>query len=156
MKQIVNNHFQSLNDYVYNNQLEIGSTAAATYIIKDNTIVNEWYSGRHDSTEDSRHVDERTQFNVGSVRKTYLALAISLLIEQGIIKSIDDEIGTYLKEYTDIAKGVTLRHLITHTHGLIEEDGQFVREFPIGEGWHIEPLASPCLLNWLIICLGKA
>ncbi|XOQ14329.1 MAG: Penicillin-binding protein [Shouchella clausii] len=135
MKRIENNHFQTLNDYVYKIQLTIGATAAATYIIKDNSIVNEWYSGRHDYPENSRSVDEKTQFNVGSIRKTYLALAISLLIEQGRIRSIDDEIGTYLHEYKKIANGVTLRHLLTHTHGLMEERGRFVREFPAGANW---------------------
>jgi hypothetical protein len=60
-------------------QKDIGATAAATYIIKSNAVVNEWYSGRHDFSEQSRAVDERTQFNVASIRKTYLALAISLL-----------------------------------------------------------------------------
>ncbi|MEK3752882.1 hypothetical protein MHB73_01125 [Bacillus sp. FSL K6-6483] len=43
MKRIENNHFQTLNDYVYKIQLTIGATAAATYIIKDNVIVNEGY-----------------------------------------------------------------------------------------------------------------
>jgi len=131
----VNDHFQSLNDYVNHIQTAIGATAAATYIIKNNLVVNEWYSGRHDSIPESRLVDEKTQFNVGSVRKTYLGLAISLLIEQGKIKSIDEEIGTYLNEYAHIAKGVTMRHLLTHTHGLYEENGQFLREFQVGEGW---------------------
>lgn len=135
MQKVLSNHFKCLNDYVYYTQNAIGATASATYIIKDNSVINEWYSGRHDSTPESRLVDQKTQFNVGSVRKTHLGLAISLLIEQGKIKSIDDEIGAYLNEYAHIANRATLRHLLTHTHGLIEENGQLVREFPIGEGW---------------------
>lgn len=135
MINTVTDHFQSLNDYVYRIQTAIGATAAATYIIKNDVVVHEWYSGRHDSVPESRLVNEKTQFNAGSVRKTYLGLAISLLIEQGKIKSIDDEIGTYLNEYVHLANGATLRHLLTHTHGLYEENGQFLREFPVGQGW---------------------
>lgn len=102
MIKTLTNHFQSLNDYVCSIQTQIGATAAATYIIKDYSVVNEWYSGRHDSVSDSRLVDEKSQFNVGSARKTYLGLAISLLIGQGKIKSIDEEIGTYLIEYAQV------------------------------------------------------
>lgn len=135
MNKTVINHFKSLNDYVYSIQSKIGATAAATYIIKDNTVVNEWYSGKHDSVPESRLVNEKTQFNVGSIRKTYLGLAISLLLEQGKIKSIDDEIGFYLNDLEHVARGVTLRHLLTHTHGLSEENGKLAREFPVGKGW---------------------
>ncbi|MGN7764395.1 serine hydrolase domain-containing protein [Paenibacillus sp. 22594] len=135
MIKAVTSHFQSLNDYVYSIQTQIGATAAATYIIKDNLVVNEWYSGKHDSVLGSRLVDEKSQFNVGSARKTYLGLAISMLVEQGEIKSIDEEVSTYLKEYAYVANGVTLRHLLTHTHGLYEKDGNLLREFPVGSGW---------------------
>ncbi|KPV56695.1 hypothetical protein QJ48_26315 [Paenibacillus sp. A3] len=64
MLKLNTNHFQSLNEYVYNIQLAIHATAAATYIIKNDTIVNEWYSGRHDSPEDSQPVNQKSQFNV--------------------------------------------------------------------------------------------
>jgi len=128
-------YYQKLNEYVHKVQLKIGATAAASYIIQGDCVVNEWYSGRHAATENSRAVDKYTQFNVGSVRKTYLGLAISLLIEEGLIKSIDHDIGYYLNEYKYSAAGVTLRYLLTHTHGLIEQAGEIAREFKPGENW---------------------
>lgn len=135
MLHAVNEPFNRLNDYVRQIQTEIGATAAAVYVLRDNRVVNEWYAGTHDASPDSRAVDARSQFNVASVRKTYLALAISLLVERGAIRGIDDEIGAYLPEYAPTARGVTLRHLLTHTHGLVEEEGRLLREFPAGEGW---------------------
>lgn len=135
MKRIVNGHFQDLNIYVQNIQKAAGATAAAVCIIHKDTVVNEWYAGTHDSSPESRKVDEATRFNVGSIRKTYLGLAVSLLIEQGRINSVDDEIAGYLNELEEAAKGVTLRQLLTHTHGLMEADGATVREFPTGESW---------------------
>ncbi|OBZ07743.1 serine hydrolase [Bacillus sp. FJAT-26390] len=135
MLKIDTGHFKPLNEYVYGMQKETGATAAATYIIKSNAVVNEWYSGRHESFEQSRAVGERTQFNVASIRKTYLALAISLLMERGLIASIDDEISVYLTEYKAVAEGVTLRHLLTHTHGLQAEGGAIGRAFPAGESF---------------------
>lgn len=131
----MSNHFQTLNDYVYKVQQEVGATAAATYIIKKDMVVNEWYSGRHAAAANSRAVDAQTQFNVGSIRKTYLGLAVSLLIEEGLIQSIDHDIGYYLNQYKCSAEGVALRHLLTHTHGLIEQEGEITREFKPGEGW---------------------
>ncbi|WP_245856171.1 serine hydrolase domain-containing protein [Paenibacillus rigui] len=127
--------FQQLADYVYDVQLRIGATAAALYVLQNNRIVHESYSGRHNEDEHSRIVDVHTQFNVGSVRKTYLALAISLLIEQGRIESIDDPLSRYLDKLPECTNDVTLRHLLTHTHGLMEREGKLIQEFPAGNGW---------------------
>ncbi|MFC5468260.1 serine hydrolase domain-containing protein [Cohnella suwonensis] len=151
----MSNHYQSLNEYVHKVQMEIGATAAATYIIKNNTVVNEWYSGRHAATKNSRIVDRYTQFNVGSVRKTYLGLAVSLLIEKGLIKSIDHEIGHYLSGYKHSAEGVTLRHLLTHTHGLIEKDGEIAREFKPGEKWAYRNAGINMLMHLVTHLSGK-
>ncbi|RJX39859.1 class A beta-lactamase-related serine hydrolase [Paenibacillus pinisoli] len=127
--------YQVLNDYVYQVQQEIGVTAAAVYLIQNDVVVNEGYSGRQGADTTFRAVDAQTRFNVASIRKTYLGLAISLLMEDGRILSVDDEIGHYLDEFSETAEGVKLRHLLTHTHGLMERDGQLIREFEPGCGW---------------------
>ncbi|MGM0885109.1 MAG: serine hydrolase domain-containing protein [Bacillota bacterium] len=156
MIKLETNHFRILNEYVYNIQLAIDATAAATYIIKNDVILNEWYSGRHDSSEDSPPVNQKSQFNVGSIRKTYLGLAISLLVEQGRIKSIDEEIGDYLNEYKGVARGITLRHLLTHTHGLISQKGEIVREFQAGENWAYRNLGINMLFELVSNLSGKS
>ncbi|WP_169088250.1 serine hydrolase domain-containing protein [Paenibacillus sp. PL91] len=156
MLKIATEHFKPLNDYVYSTQVDIGATAAAAYIIKNNAVVNEWYSGTHEGSQQSRAVDEHTQFNVASIRKTYLALAISLLIERGLIASIDDEIGAYLREYKDMAKGVTLRHLLTHTHGLKAEGGGLSRAFATGENWAYRNEGIAMLIQLVTYLSGKA
>ncbi|MCP1311483.1 serine hydrolase domain-containing protein [Paenibacillus tyrfis] len=88
-----------------------------------------------------------SQFNVGSIRKTYLGLAISLLVEQGLIKSIDEEIGDYLDEYKGVANGITLRHLLTHTHGLNKQAEELSREFQPGENWAYRNLGITMLFE---------
>lgn len=70
--------FIELNDYVSRMKNIISATAAATYIIHNDRIVNEWYSGVHDNSEDSRLVDKESQFNVASVRKTFWGLLLVL------------------------------------------------------------------------------
>lgn len=82
--------FDSLNQNVFEIQNLVASSAAAVLIIQNGVVVNEWYSGRHDHSEHSRKVDAKSQFNIGSIRKTYLGFAISLALQEGRIKSLDD------------------------------------------------------------------
>lgn len=129
--------FDELDLYVQQMQAQTASTASAIYVIHKDNVVHERYWGRHSERPDARAVDERTQFNVASIRKTYLALAISLLMEQGLIESIDDAITGYLPDDAGVASGVTLRHLLTHTHGLNvdRQEGTLVKEFEAGTSW---------------------
>ncbi|MGF9697883.1 serine hydrolase domain-containing protein [Paenibacillus sp. MABNR03] len=95
------------------------ATAAATCIIHHDQIVNEWYSGVHNDSQGSRLVDEESQFHVASIRKTYLGLVISLALYEGKISSIDDVVADYLDDTdTKVLGDTTIRHLLTHTHGL--------------------------------------
>jgi CubicO group peptidase (beta-lactamase class C family) len=99
-----------LDSYIQSIQSQIGCTASAVFVIHKDNVIHERYWGRHSNSASARATDTRTQFNVASIRKTYLALAISLLIENRLIASIDDAISDYLPDYAGIATGVTLRH----------------------------------------------
>ncbi|MCU6793873.1 beta-lactamase family protein [Paenibacillus sp. WQ 127069] len=122
-----------LNQYMLTIQHLISATAASMVVIHHGQIVNEWYSGSHGSSSESRTVDARSRFNVASVRKTYLGAAISLAIYEGKIKSIDDPVTEYIADYApELLSHTTLRHLLTHTHGL---RGHNQRLFPPGTEW---------------------
>lgn len=151
------NHLEALHHYVHYIQQQIGSTAAAVYIIQNNKVIDQWYSGRHGSSVSSRPVDEHSQFNVGSIRKTYLGLAISILIEENVIHSMDDEIFKYMKELDkDIVTGTTIRHLLTHTHGLKIIDNKLNREYKAGQGWKYTNAGINILINLVVLLTGKA
>lgn len=63
---------------------------------------------------------EHTRFRIGSITKTFTALAIAQLLERGVIRSLDDPVNEYLKrdQLPQVAgKDITLRHLLTHTAG---------------------------------------
>lgn len=125
--------FRELNDYVLSVKKLIAATAAATCILHKDQIVNEWYSGTHGHIENSRPVDGESQFNVGSVRKTYLGFAISLALYEGKIKSMDDPAASYLDKLDNAAlSDITIRHLLTHTHGMASLD---TRLFTPGTDW---------------------
>lgn len=65
-------------------------------------------------------VTSRTLFEIGSTGKTYTAVAVMRLVEQGKI-DLDAPLKTYLPElkFTDPAatEHATMRHLLTHTGG---------------------------------------
>lgn len=62
---------------------------------------------------------ETTSFAIFSITKTFTAVAVMMLVEEGKI-SIDKSITDYLKVLPASWSKVTIRHLLTHTSGLPE------------------------------------
>jgi len=59
-----------------------------------------------------------TKFLIGSVTKSFTAIAIMQLVEKGILK-IDQPITSYLKDYpAETGDKITIRHLLSHTSGI--------------------------------------
>lgn len=65
-----------------------------------------------------------TRFNLGSINKTFTAVAIAQLIQQGRL-SLDDTLAKHLPEYPNqpAAARITIRDLLTHRSGI----AQFMR-----------------------------
>jgi CubicO group peptidase (beta-lactamase class C family) len=61
-----------------------------------------------------------TVYKIGSVSKQLIATGIMLLIEESKL-SLDDRISKYLEETPDTWKEITVRHLLTHTSGIVRE-----------------------------------
>lgn len=61
-------------------------------------------------------VDDKTSFHAFSVTKTFTAVAVMQLVEEGKIK-LDDPIIKYLPSYT-FSKPVTIRNLLNHQSGI--------------------------------------
>jgi CubicO group peptidase (beta-lactamase class C family) len=83
------------------------------------------------SLEHPLPVTDKTLFQIGSITKTFTALAIMQLVEQGKV-DLDAPVRTYLPDFQAqdeaVAAAVTVRHLLTHTAGwegdLFHETGQ--------------------------------
>jgi len=74
--------------------------------------------------EERTPVDAETVFRIGSISKTFTAIGVMQLYEQGRLR-LDDPINDYLKTYKvqhrdPNAPPVTVRHLLTHTSGIGE------------------------------------
>jgi len=80
----------------------------------------EWLAGFGvTNVEHPLEVDADTLFQIGSITKTFTATALMRLVEQGIV-DLDAPVREYVPELRlrdeDVARRVTLRHLLTH-HG---------------------------------------
>lgn len=131
-----NRAFSPIADSVLHTTRKLGCSGAATFVNYNDSIVLEEYLGKQSNTADARKVQGDTQFHVASVRKSYIGFAVAYAIFYGKIKSIDDLILNYLPDLDkNVWKGTTIRHLLTHTHGLQEVEGTVIRENPVGENW---------------------
>lgn len=72
------------------------------------------------SVENPLPVDPTTLFQIGSITKTFTAMAVLRLVEQGKL-DLDVPLRTYLPDLRlageDVAARVTLRHALTHVSG---------------------------------------
>jgi len=75
--------------------------------------------------EKSIPVDKATLFNMGSIGKMYVATAIMLLVDDGMV-SLDKPVMQYLPEFRmadDRYKKITVRTLLNHTSGMPGTEG---------------------------------
>ncbi|WP_336773997.1 serine hydrolase domain-containing protein [Paenibacillus sp. MMO-58] len=101
-----------------------------------------------------REVDAKSQFNVASIRKTYLGFAISLALYEGKIKSLNDYVFDYLEDLDQrLFIGTTIRHLLTHTHGL---NGPLKRIFSAGTDWQYNNTGVNLLIRLVQKVFGRS
>lgn len=56
-------------------------------------------------------------FGIGSITKTYTAVLVLQLIEEGLV-DLDDPLHRWLQAYPHIDSTITIRHLLNHTSGI--------------------------------------
>jgi CubicO group peptidase (beta-lactamase class C family) len=61
-------------------------------------------------------------FEIGSITKQFTAVAIMMLVEEGVI-SLDDPMTKFLPDYPEYGDGITVEHLLTHTSGIVSYTG---------------------------------
>jgi CubicO group peptidase (beta-lactamase class C family) len=101
------------------------------------------------SVENPLPVTTHTLFQIGSTTKTVVATAVMRLVEQGVI-DLNEPVRTYLPdlklENEDVARRVTMWHLLTHTGGWVGDyfddtgDGTDALERIVAEMAHLQQL----------------
>ena len=64
-------------------------------------------------------LDPTAVMSIGSVAKPFTALAIMMLKEDGRL-SYQDKLTDYFPKFPEYANAITIRHLLTHTSGLVD------------------------------------
>jgi CubicO group peptidase (beta-lactamase class C family) len=99
-----------------------GLAGLAVGIVRDGQLVHTIDIG-HASIEQQRPVTSESVFRVGSISKTFTAIAVMQLVA-GDRLDLDRPVNEYLRHYRvegpPQAQPVTLRHLLTHTAGIGE------------------------------------
>ena len=129
--------------------------AIALAIVHGQRVV---YAGTFGGSAAARAID--LPFLTGSVTKTFTALAIAQLVDDGKLR-FDDPVHQHLPGFTlkggDGGRAISLRHLLTHTSGLSQWSGHDRRAQREARFDHISPVRPPGVqseyssLNYIVL-----
>lgn len=100
-------------------RLEAGDQFSGVVLVaRGDQVIHHGTYGRENPLTGTR-MTTRSRFHLASQGKMFTAVAIAQLVEQGRI-SLDDTVGELLpgQPWTEQARGITLRQLLSHTAGL--------------------------------------
>lgn len=90
-------------------------------LVDSNGIIYSKGFGTLDIREDTQHVDENTNFNLGSLSKVFTTIAIMQLQEKGFLR-IEDPVADHLPWFKArdalMSNQITIKHLLNHSSGL--------------------------------------
>lgn len=134
--------FDRIDRYIQDQMADCRIPGFSLGIIQDGELLYMKGYGRTDNT--GRAVTPQTPFIIGSVSKTFTALAVMQLYEAGKV-DLDEPVRTYLPSFTladdRAAAGITVRMLLNHTSG-IETDAEFQVCTLRGDGETIQELVA--------------
>ena len=70
-----------------------------------------------------------TVYELASATKPFVATAVMLLVQDGKM-GLDDRVSKFVDDAPDTWKGITVRHLLTHTSGIKDYLADLRRDFP--------------------------
>jgi CubicO group peptidase (beta-lactamase class C family) len=108
----------SIDDYAARQMRQLRLPGLALAIVRDGRVEAIRTYGKA-SLELDAPVTPDTVFELGSLTKQFTASAVVMLAEDGKL-GLDDSVATHLPEAPDKWRGITVRHLLTHSSGLRE------------------------------------
>jgi len=122
---------QKMQEYIDNGKM----AGISTLVMKDGKIIHREHFG-FANIEEQRPVDESSIFRIFSMTKPVTAVALMTLYDEGKFE-LDHELSRYIPEFTDVrvynsetksldpqVTELTIRHLLTHTSGIVYGWGQ--------------------------------
>ncbi|MCE3276493.1 MAG: hypothetical protein K0R13_2348 [Propionibacteriaceae bacterium] len=112
-------NFDAIDSYVGERLNDLRMPGAALGIVKDGEIVHIQTFG--DADDDGTAVAENTPFKIGSMSKSFTALAVMQLVEAGKIQ-LDAPVQQYIPAFRvadpEASKRITVRHLLNQVSGI--------------------------------------
>jgi CubicO group peptidase (beta-lactamase class C family) len=100
-----------------------GVPGVSVVVVKEGRIVKAEGYGLANAELNVRATPQ-TVYEIGSVSKQFIAAGIMLLVQDGKM-SLDDKVSTYLAASPTAWQAITVRHLLTHTAGIVNEPPAF-------------------------------
>jgi CubicO group peptidase (beta-lactamase class C family) len=108
-----------IDDYIASAMQQRHIPAVSVAVIKDGSVVKAEGYGIADLEHDVPARPD-TVFKIGSVSKQFIATGIMLLVQDGKL-ALDDKVTMFLSGAPEAWQAITVRHLLTHTSGLVRE-----------------------------------
>lgn len=108
-----------VDDYVKSEMQKQRIPSVSLAVVKDGKIIKAAGYGLA-NVELNVSARPETVYKIASVSKQFIATGIMLLVEDGKI-SLDEKISKFLEGTPDAWKDITVRHLLTHTSGIVRE-----------------------------------
>ena len=112
-----------IDDYVRAQMQAFALPAVSIAIVQDGKVVRAQAYGVADVARATPATPD-TVFQIASVSKQFIAAGILLLAQDGRL-TVDDPIGKHLDGTPASWQPITLRHLLTHTSGVVRESPAF-------------------------------
>lgn len=112
-----------IDDFVRERMKQTSVPSVTLAIVEDGKIAK---IGRYCLADvaSGRQPTPNSVYKIGSVSKQFIATAIMLLVQDGRLK-VDDPVSRYLEGTPPAWQPITIRHLLTHTSGIVRESPAF-------------------------------
>jgi CubicO group peptidase (beta-lactamase class C family) len=134
-----------IDDFVLAEMQRKNIPAVTIAVVKDGKVVKAKGYGMA-NVELNVPATTETVYKIGSVSKPIIAVGIMMLAEEGKL-SLDDPVSKYLDGTPETWKGITIRHFLSHTSGVVREspafNGEIKQDIDIIKAAYPVPLVFP-------------
>jgi D-alanyl-D-alanine carboxypeptidase len=112
-------HADDVDEYVAARMREFHIPGLSLAVVRRGEIVKVKGYGLADVARRTDATPE-TVYRIGSVSKQFIATGVMLLVQRGQV-ALDDPVSKYLDDTPSAWRPITIRHLLTHTSGIVRE-----------------------------------
>ncbi|MEO9890910.1 serine hydrolase domain-containing protein [Aurantibacter sp.] len=103
-------------DSILNNTVKSDGPGAIIFIKQKGKVLYQKAFGKA-NIENKVDMSTKNAFNIGSVSKEFTAMSVLQLLEKGKL-SLEDNVNSYLPNYSKNGDKIKIKHLLSHTSGL--------------------------------------